>query len=87
MIKTATIRIPRKFYDDHEERGLPAPAVLKATSRHYWIDALSRDLDELLSDARYYAEAIDFYPGSGMEYLSGLVASARATVRAIEAEL
>lgn len=83
-IKTSMIRIPRRFYDDHCERDLPAPPVLKATSKHYYICGLPTSmLDELLDDADYYSHAIDCYPGSGMEYLSGIVSSARATAKAI----
>lgn len=82
-IKTATIRIPRRFYDDHVERDLEAPGVLKATKTHYWIDALSPHLDELLSDADYYADSV----GDMDSYLFGLCMSARATARAIRAAI
>jgi len=75
------IRIPRRFYDDHVERDLEAPAVLKATKAHYWIDAQSPHIDELLSDADYYADSA----GDMDSHLFGLCASARATARAIRA--
>lgn len=77
-IKTNMIRIPKRFYVDHIERDLEAPAVLKETKSHYWIDGLSPYLDELLSDAEHYAESA---PYMEREYL-GLCRSA-ATARAI----
>lgn len=78
-IKAATIRVPRKFYDDHVERDLPAPGILRSTKTHYYIDALSRDLDELLDDAKYYVEMEKYmHP----DY-RGLCRSAAATVKSI----
>jgi len=80
-MKTALIKIPRRFYDDHCERDLAAPGVCKTTRTHYWIDALSRDLSELLDDAEHYASpAIDT---RDFPELLGLKSSARATAKAI----
>jgi hypothetical protein len=76
-LRRPAIRVPRRFYDDHTERDLPAPGILKATRSHYWIDALSRDLPELLDDAQHYADP--WGPDGG----PGLRASARATAEAI----
>ena len=70
------IRIPKRFYDDHAERDLESPAILKETARHYWI-AADQHLAELLSDADFYSDR-EHFPG----YL-GLVTSAIATARAI----
>jgi len=50
------IAIPRRFYDDHVERDLPAPPIIKDTRRGYIIDGDSEHLDELLNDARFYAD-------------------------------
>lgn len=78
---TRLIRIPKCFLDDHAERDLPTPVVQRATRRHYGIRADDPALDELMSDARYYAEGgIDL---SAFPHLIGLVASARATLAAI----
>ena len=79
-IKTASIRIPRKFYDDHVERDLGAPSILRVTKYHYFIDALSPYLEELLSDAEYYLSMIKYMDA---EY-RGLCRSATATVKAIK---
>ena len=75
---TATIRIPRRFFDDHTERDLPAPAILKRNRTHYWIDANSADLAELLNDAEHYADR--WGPDGGL----GLRMSAKATAKAIK---
>jgi hypothetical protein len=73
-----TIKIPKRFYDDHCERDLPAPDVVRETNRHYWIDAESEHLAELLSDADSYSITIDW-----PKHLFGLVISAAATADAI----
>lgn len=80
-IKTAVIRIPRRFYDDHIERGLEAPAILKSTKSHYWIDALSPFLEELKDDADYYCSGV--IDARTFPELFGLISSARATLIAI----
>ena len=81
-MKTAKlIRIPRAFYDNHVERALPAPEIVRQTKGHYFIDATSEELVELLSDAEYYADpAFEVEFGS---HLAALILSARATERAI----
>lgn len=74
------VRIPRRFYDDHQARDLSTPEIVRESARHYWIDLDDSAASELLSDARYYAsEAMYMDPPR-----PGLAASARATVRAIE---
>jgi len=76
------IKIPKRFYDDHVERNLPAPPVLKETKAHYWIsDEMTPELVELYSDARYYGDDLsDFY----LE-VYGICMSGRATAKAIKA--
>ena len=55
-----TIDIPKSFYDDHSERGLPSPTVVTATKLHYRIRLDDPATAELLDDARHYAsDAID----------------------------
>lgn len=53
---TETVRIPRAFYLDHQERDLPTPAALGETSRHIVIDRADPALTDLISDARHYAD-------------------------------
>lgn len=78
-----TLRLPRTFYDDHVARDLPGGIVHNATKSHVHVTLDPLELAELLSDARHYASEWKFM---GREF-AGLGASARATVRVIEAEL
>ena len=79
---TKLIKIPQRFYEDHLERDLECPAIVKETKTHYWISADDEHLKELHEDADFYAfPYVDARPG---EYLWGIVTSARATVKAIE---
>jgi hypothetical protein len=75
-----TIKIPKVFFDDHEARDLPTPAVVRFTTSHYFIASGDPALPELLSDAEHYA-----FGGieAGPEYI-GLISSARATFKALK---
>lgn len=80
-----TVKIPKAFVNDHDSRGLIerglSAAVVKATKAGYTLDLTPEEFSELLSDAKYYAEGgCEMF---GWEY-RGLVASARATVKAME---
>lgn len=72
------IKIPTRFYDDHCERDLPAPPIVKETKSNYWVDADSEHLAELLDDADLYS-----YPSDWPRYLFGVCMSAAATANAI----
>ena len=75
------IRVPAKFYTDHDERGCePFCEPVKRSSRFVWILPSDPGLPELLDDARHYANPYSF----GSEY-GDLRRSAAATVKAIEA--
>jgi len=73
----STVRVPAKFYRDHDERGCEP---VKRSSRFVWLLPSDPGLDELLDDARHYADPDSF----GSEY-ADLRRSAAATVKAIEA--
>lgn len=73
------IRIPTRFFDDHAERDLPTPAIQKSTKAHYWISLDDPDLPELLNDAEHY----QYSTLQSDPYYFGLIASARATAKAI----
>jgi len=75
------IRVPRYFYEDHEDRGLDTPVVIRKTLRHIFIDSEDQYLSELLSDAIYYSDPF------GFDGYRGLCSSARATVNAIRRSL
>jgi hypothetical protein len=74
------IRVPAKFFEDHEERDCePACTPFKRSARFVWLYWNDAGLDELLDDAKHYA----FPDMFGSDY-AGLVRSAKATVKAIE---
>ena len=86
QLMTDLIRVPKKFYDDHSVNlSLEAPPVVRETKRHYWIDASSEHLAELLSNASFYADPRCFDgKGSSEPGMQQLIISARATEEAIE---
>lgn len=79
---TRTIRIPARFIDDHFERGLATPEDTSASDRYAVIRADDPAVPELLSDAEHYA-AMTERRGRYDCMPRGMVASAKATVRAI----
>ena len=77
------IKIPRAFYDDHRDRDLESPKIVKETNRNYWINADDPDISELKDDAQYYYDL--WCEGLwGDQYLFGLCMSAKATLKALE---
>jgi hypothetical protein len=74
-----SIKIPKRFYDDHIGRDLEAPRVVRETQRHYFIEAKSQHMDELMDDAWYHATQVDDCGG----FVGGVVKSADATVNAL----
>lgn len=77
------LSLPRRFYEDHADRELPCGTVLSRSASRVRVICSDAELEEIESDARHYAHP-DVAQGMGREY-SGIVASARATVKAIEA--
>ncbi|MEP0149975.1 hypothetical protein [Roseibium sp.] len=74
---TATARyIPPFFYNDHVERDLPAPPILKVFRQRYLIDTDHPDFDELVDDARHYAN-------DGTDADPVLARTARALLKAL----
>jgi hypothetical protein len=71
------IRVPIRFYEDHESRELDTPKAVRFTKRHVFIRRGDPAIPELLNDAQYYAHPY------GPDDL-GLKASARATVTALQ---
>lgn len=80
--RTHRITLPARFLEDHADRGLPAGDKLRHTSRGIEISANRADLEEILSDATHYGDPI-MIPDYGI----GLVSSAQATRRRLEALL
>lgn len=75
------IKIPNGwFLEDHRDRGLDTPTVLRETKKHAWIAKSDPALRELVSDARHYAHA------DGPDQCpAGIITSARALLRALAA--
>jgi len=76
------IKIPQRFYDDHKERDLESPEIVKETKTHYWIKADDPDIAELKSDAEYYYTMWNM--GAFDNWLFGICMSAKATLNALE---
>jgi len=81
--KAGLIRVPTRFFDDHDERGCePFCSPVRQSSRFAWLRADDEGLDELLDDAKHYAD--DDGGPFGYEGCAALRRSAAATVKAIE---
>ena len=76
------IKIPKRFFDDHKERDLDTPQIIKETKTNYWIRSNDPHLAELKSDADYYATMWDM--GSFDKWVFGIATSAKATLKALE---
>ncbi len=50
------VRIPKRFMIDHMERDLPSPTIVRETKANYFVHAAGPEFDELVSDARHYAD-------------------------------
>jgi hypothetical protein len=83
---TKTIRIPGTFYSDRLDRGLRVPEDIGRSRSHAVVRADDPVLASLLDDAEHYA----CMGGGGRRndcMPAGIVASAKATVRAIRNSL
>lgn len=76
------IKLPKRFFQDHQERDLDTPGVVKETKTHVWVNANDPHLSELKEDAQYYSDMWDM--GSFDKWLFGICTSAKATVKALE---
>ncbi len=79
---TNLIKIPKRFFDDHRERDLDTPRVMKATRSNYWISKNDPAISELISDAEYYVEMGEL--GAFDKWMFGLVRSATATLKSLQ---
>lgn len=81
-VKRLEVRVPSKFWDDHKSRDCsPSAIIVKSTKRATVVLLDEAALDDLTSDAKYYA---DENTADGDRMLIAMAASARATLRAIE---
>lgn len=82
MTTANLIRLPRRFWNDRQERDLPMPKAIGWNKTHVTVDAADPVLADYLDDAEYYADIVNM---SGDRDLIGIQSSARATVKAIKA--
>jgi hypothetical protein len=79
------IKVPAVFYQDHCDRSNNNKELINAIIKpygYYFVVELNDDqINELQSDAEYYAEGVD-YPE-----LHGVMKSAQATIRAIKKQV
>lgn len=50
------VRLPWAFFQDHQDRDLPTPEPVRWNKKSVWVSLDDPNLDELLDDARYYAD-------------------------------
>lgn len=79
---TNLIKIPKRFFDDHRDRDLDTPEVIKATQNNYWISKSDPAIGELISDAEYYVVMGEL--GAWDKWMFGLVLSAKATLKSLQ---
>ena len=79
---TLTVKVPKRFYDDHVSRDLLAGNVLRSSGAYYVVEMDDETFKDLMSDADYYAT---MPPGEMDSSYRGLIQSAQATVRALKA--
>jgi hypothetical protein len=77
------VRVPARFFQDHMERDLDTPKVVRETSRFVWIRRDDPATPELLNDAEYYSDPSGPRIGDYREGI-GLFNSAKATVKALK---
>ncbi len=70
------VTIPRLYGLDAVERDLDVGEVVKLTSREVTLKCTPAQLDELRSDAEYYADPIGF-----PKHIHGICKSARAALK------
>jgi hypothetical protein len=79
------IKIPKRYYQDHKDNvsEFEPPKIIRETGSHYFVDSTpGPEWDEFLQRCRMYAEDVcNDYWNNGC---SGLVISARATLKAIK---
>jgi hypothetical protein len=85
-IEKLTRLVPVTFWDDHEGRDLAEGAeVIEQKGNRYRIEFTPAALDELESDADYYANHMPEFEKES-PFGRSICTSARATLRALEAQ-
>jgi hypothetical protein len=76
----AIYQLPKAFYLDHIYRDLPGGWVTNETAKNLSVSMTQQERDELLSDAEFYVDQGTQVFGREM---MGMIASARATIKAL----
>ena len=85
-IPTITIDVPTTFFDDHRSRELNREVVVvKELQRTTRVQLTPEQYDELLSDARHYAEPDPSWTIRHEAYLLGISRSAQAAMKRLTA--
>ena len=77
-----TLKLPRRFWDDHYERCCAHPGLreeVKTSKREVTVCLDGEALANLKSDADYYSDPTGF--DTSDPWMRGLIASARATLK------
>jgi len=82
--RTATIKLPAMFIDDHRERDCATPTIIKTVGKCYVMRVDDPAMHELLNDAAYYGDESMSGPGGFDPYLAPLIRSARRLLAAYE---
>ena len=79
--KMETVKIGKAFLNDHRDRDLPIPNIVKETKRNYYIeiDWDNEGYADLYSDAEYHSDPKEFD-----SHYFGLCMAARAIVKALD---
>lgn len=78
----SVIRITKRFYDDHVDRDLDAPKIIRSSKRYYWIDTKDKNFVELHADAIFYRGM--WLDGAYDSYLKPICMSAHQLIAAHE---
>lgn len=79
-MNTKSYKVPAKFYRDHIGRDCgQSGKVVQRTKNYYIVELDQLAYEDLLSDCLYYIECADQFDPR----LPGLVASAKATAKAL----
>lgn len=82
MEKLVTVLVPAKFWWDHYNRDLDDTSrVVKGSGHRVLLEMNPAAIAELASDADYYATG---FTGEDAADLRGLIASAKATLKALK---
>lgn len=87
---TYALKVPKRFFEEHCERDCidgqydTPDGIVKKTKTHYYVVLNTDDAVDLLDDAHHYSDSAWIAEDS---FYIGIVASARATKKAVALQL